>query len=62
MLRYIYYIFYSAAPFFASNAAKKIYFTPLTRGRNSAILRIVNSVHVEEVVIRIRWQRPRRRS
>lgn len=47
MLRYIYYIFYSAAPFFASNAAKKIYFTPLTRGRNSAILCIVNSVHVE---------------
>lgn len=47
MLRYIYYIFYSAAPFFASNAAKKIYFTPLTRGRNSAILCIVNSVQVE---------------
>lgn len=47
MLRYIYYIFYSAAPFFASNAAKKIYFAPLTRGRNSAILCIVNSVQVE---------------
>ena len=34
MLRYIYYIFYSAAPFFASNAAKKSILPPLTRGRH----------------------------